>query len=261
MTPRVRELAWPVAFLLIFGLTWETAVRTHQINRYLLPAPSEIAGALIVQNSLLWQNTQATLEALIFGLALALVTGLALGVVLFYSPLMERVIYPLMIVSRNIPYYAIAPLLVVWLGFEFWPKVIVAALIAFFPLVVNTHDGLKSVDPDLIRLMRALGAGRWQIFWKVRLPASLPLVLSGLKLGSVFAVVGVLFGELIGGQRWTAAGIIGGLGYLMREAANRGALDLAFAAMAWLSLISLVLFGSVSMLERYLLRWQMVEKA
>ncbi|MBI1742796.1 ABC transporter permease [Candidatus Acetothermia bacterium] len=258
---RYREFGMPTLFLLSLALIWEIAVRTGQIATYLLPAPSAIGSAMLLYRSLLVQNTLATLQSVGFGLLLALSTGLILGIALFYWPLLKSTLYPLLIASRNIPYYAIAPLLIVWFGLGFLPKVIVATLIAFFPIVVNTHDGLKAVDPDLVKLMQTLGASRFQILRKVRFPAALPLILSGVKLGAVFAVVGALFGELIGGQRWTPEGLIGGLGYLMREAANRGALDLAFAGMVWLSALSLALFGVVALLERYLLRWQISERA
>jgi NitT/TauT family transport system permease protein len=257
---RAREFALPIFFFATLLLVWEFAVRAGQIAEYLLPAPSAVWNALWLHQTLLFHNSWVTLQAVGLGLAFALVAGLVLGIVLFYSPLLERMIYPLLIVSRNIPYYAIAPLLVVWFGFGTLPKVIVAALIAFFPIVVNTHDGLKSVDLDLVKLLRALGANRFQIFAKVRFPGALPLLLSGLKLGAVFAVVGALFGELIGGQRWTPEGIIGGLGYLMRETANRGALDVAFAGLVCLSGLSLVLFGVVALLEKYLFRWRIHER-
>jgi len=259
-TRSIRDIALPALFFMALLLAWELAVRVGQIAEYLLPAPSAIGKALISHQLLLWQNAWATVQAVGLGLVLALGVGLAFGIMLFYSPLLERMIYPLLIISRNIPYYAVAPILIVWLGFGLLPKVIVGALIAFFPIVVNTHDGLKSVDPDLVKLLRALGASRLQIFFKVRFPAALPVILSGVKLGAVFTVVGALFGELIGGPRWTPGGIIGGLGYLMREAANRGALDISFAAMVWLSALSLALFGIVALLERYLLRWQTCER-
>ncbi|MCX8103315.1 MAG: ABC transporter permease [Candidatus Bipolaricaulota bacterium] len=260
MRASARSWVLPGLFFLGLLLVWELAVRTGTVADYLLPAPSMIGSALVSHRWLFVQNAWETLKAVALGLAVALSAGLATGMVLFYSPLLERMIYPLLIISRNIPYYAIAPLLVVWFGFGLWPKVIVTALIAFFPIAVNTHDGLKSVDPDFVRLLRALGANRVQIFVKVRLPGALPLVLSGVKLGVVFAVVGALFGELVGGQRWTPEGIVGGLGYLMREAANRGALELAFGGLIWLSALSLVLFGGVVVLERYLLRWHVQER-
>jgi ABC-type nitrate/sulfonate/bicarbonate transport system permease component len=259
---RLKQLGPPLGLLLFFFAGWEGVVRAFHISDYLLPAPSEIFKALLARFDLLWQNTGVTLSAIAWGFAISLISGLALGIAIFYSRTLERALYPLLIASRNVPLFTIAPLLVVWLGFDLLPKIALAVIIAFFPIVVNTYDGLRAVDPDLVSLMRTLQAGRWQILKKVRLPGALPFIFSGVKLGLVYSVLGAVFAEMVvGGQKWTPSGeTLGGLGYWIRNATNFGHLDLAFAMIFWLAGLSLALFGLVLWLERWMLRWQHVER-
>lgn len=259
---RLKQLGPPLGLLSLFFAAWEGAIRVFHIPDYLLPAPSKIFKALAVRFDLLWQNTGVTLEPIALGFAISLVSGLALGILIFYSPTLEKALYPLLIASRNVPLFTIAPLLVVWLGFDLWPKVALAVTIAFFPIVVNTYDGLRAIDPDLIHLMHTLQAGRWQTLKKVRLPGALPFIFSGVKLGLVYSVLGALFAEMVvGGQKWTPSGeTLGGLGYWIRHATSFGHLDLAFAMIFWLAGLSLALFGLVLGLERWMLRWQHVER-
>ncbi len=259
---RLKQLGPPLSLLLALFAGWEAIVRLWSIPDYLLPAPTAIFRAIPDHLELLWLNTGITFTAIALGFLISLVSGLALGIVIFYSPTLERALYPLLIASRNVPLFTIAPLLVVWLGFGLLPKVAVAVIIAFFPIVVNTYDGLRSVDADLVNLLRTLLASRWQILRKLRLPAALPFIFSGVKLGLVYSVLGAVFAEMVvGGQVWTASGVAtGGLGYWIRNATNFGHLDLAFALIFWLAGLSLALFGLVVSLERYLLRWQRVER-
>lgn len=258
----LKQLGPPLGLLLLFFASWEGAIRAFHIPDYLLPAPGAIFQAISARFDLLWQNTSVTLEAIALGFAISLVSGLALGILIFYSPTLEKALYPLLIASRNVPLFTIAPLLVVWLGFDLLPKIALAVIIAFFPIVVNTYDGLRAVDPDLVNLMRTLQANRWQILQKVRLPGALPFIFSGVKLGLVYSVLGAIFAEMVvGGQKWTPSGDIpGGLGYWIRNATNFGHLDLAFAMVFWLAGLSLILFGLVVLLERWMLRWRRVER-
>ena len=259
MTPFARALP-PLGLLLAFFALWEGAVRLLRIPEYLLPAPSAALTALLEQGAALWVGTAVTFASALLGFGLAALAGLGLGVAIFHSPTLERGLYPLLIASRNVPLFAIAPLLVVWLGFGLPPKVALGAFIAFFPVVVATVDGLKAVDPDYVALLRVLGASRWRTFWTVRLPGALPAVFSGLKLGLVYAVLGAVFAEMVvGGQVWSPHGpAAGGLGYWIRVATNFGRLDEAFALVFWLSAGSLLLFGLLVLVERRALRWQRV---
>ncbi|MCS7197274.1 MAG: ABC transporter permease [Candidatus Bipolaricaulota bacterium] len=258
----LRQLGPPLGLILAFFAGWETLVRLWEIPTYLLPAPTQIFQAIPAHLEILWLNSGVTLAAVGLGFGISLLGGLALGIAIFYSPMLERALYPILIASRNVPLFTIAPLLIVWMGFGLPPKVVVAVIIAFFPLVVSTYDGLRALDADLVNLFRALGATRWQILRKLRLPAALPFIFSGAKLSLVYSIIGAVFAEMVvGGQVWRASGVVaGGLGYWIRHATNFGHLDLAFALILWLSGLSLVLFGCIVWIERHLLRWQRVER-
>jgi ABC-type nitrate/sulfonate/bicarbonate transport system permease component len=167
---------------------------------------------------------------------------------LFYSKPLERLLYPWLVASQAVPVFAIAPLLVLWFGLGLGPKVATVALIAFFPIVVSAVDGLRGVDPDLVRLFRAMEASEWQTFRKLRLPAALPQLLSGLKIGAAVGPIGAVFGEWISSTA--------GLGYVMFVANAQLNLEKLFAALMGLAVLGLGLFGSVSLLERILLRWR-----
>jgi len=246
----LREVLPAAGLVLLFLLGWEGCVRLLGVPDYLLPPPSQILALIGAHPQLLLHHAGVTLAEVALGFAIGLVGGVLLGILLFSSPLLERAVYPLLILSQNIPVFAIAPLLVVWLGYGLWPKVVVAALIVFFPIVVNMIDGLKAVDPDLVRLMQVMEANRRQILLKVRLPGALPFILSGTKLGLIYSVIGAVIGEWVGSTA--------GLGYLMLYANRLLQVDLVFAAILILAVIGVGLFGTVSLLERLLLPWRRV---
>jgi putative hydroxymethylpyrimidine transport system permease protein len=231
---------------------WELSVRAFLIPTYLLPAPSQIFAQMIKNYELLLAHAGITLLEVALGFSLALVFAFSLSLLLFYSPMLERAIYPWLILSQNIPVFAIAPLLVIWFGFGLWPKVLVAALVVFFPMVVNTLDGLKSTDVDLINLLKIMGASRWQILKKIRIPSALPFIFSGAKVGITFSVMGAVIGEWIGGQQ--------GLGYLMNQQKTLLHTDLVFAAIFWLAALAITLFVLVSWLERIVMPYRKLER-
>jgi ABC-type nitrate/sulfonate/bicarbonate transport system permease component len=237
--------------LLAFG-AWELSVYVFSLPAYLLPAPSRILSRMMENHQLLFSHAGITLLEVALGFGIALTFALLLGLLLFYSPLLERAFYPWLILSQNIPIFAIAPLLVIWLGFGIWPKVLVAALIVFFPMVVNTLDGLKSADLDLIDLLKIMGATRWQIMRKIRIPAALPFIFSGMKIGVTFSVMGAVIGEWIGGQQ--------GLGYLMNQQKTLLHTDLVFAAIFWLAALAILLFLLVSLIERKIMPYRKIER-
>jgi len=247
---RFRKALPAAGLILLFLLAWEGGVRLFHLPDYLLPPPSQILSLLGTHPKLLLHHAGVTMTEVALGFLIGFVSGVLLGIVLFSSPLLERAVYPLLILSQNIPVFAIAPLLVVWLGYGLWPKVVVAALIVFFPIVVNTFDGLKSVDPDLVRLMEVMEAKRGQILLKVRLPAALPFIFSGTKLGLIYSVIGAVIGEWVGAKA--------GLGYLMLYANRLVQVDLLFAAILVLSALGIGLFGTAVMLERALMPWRRV---
>lgn len=245
-----RRVLPAFGLLLLFLLLWEGGVRLFRVPDYLLPPPSQIFGLMGARPDLLLHHTQITMAEVGLGFLFAFVGGILLAITLFCSQSLERAVYPLLIASQNIPVFAIAPLLIVWLGYGLWPKVVVAALIVFFPIVVNTFDGIKAADPDLIHLLQVMGAGRGQILAKVRIPAALPFIFSGTKLGITYSVIGAVIGEWVGSQA--------GLGYLMLYANRLSQVDLLFAALFVLSLLGVGLFGMVMLLERFLMPWRQV---
>ena len=248
----VRNYLPPALLVLFIGGVWELSVRVFVIPVYLLPAPSRVFYRMVESYPLLISHAGVTLLEVALGFLIALVVGLVLALVLFYSPMLEKAVFPWLIASQNVPVFAIAPLLVIWLGFDIWPKVIVAALVVFFPIAVNTLDGLKATDSDLINLLKIMGATRGQILKKVHIPAALPFIFSGAKVGITFSVMGAVIGEWIGGQQ--------GLGYLMIQQKTLLHTDFVFAAIFWLAALAIVLFGLVSWLERRIMPYRKVER-
>ncbi len=242
-------LRWGLPALVIGGAAaaWEAAVRLLDVARWLLPPPSAIGAELLASRDLLLRHTWVTLGEVLLGFALAVVIGVAIAGAIAYSRLVERAVYPFVIASQTVPVIVIAPLLLIWIGYGIWPKVIVVVLLSFFPIVVNTVDGLKSADPDLLRMMRTLGANRWQLFVKVQAPSCLPFLFSGLRVAIALSVIGAVVGEWVGASS--------GLGYLMTRSAPQFLTDRVFAAMFILSVMGVALFLLVVLTERYAVPW------
>ena len=193
------------------------------------------------------ENTWVTLQEVLAGFALSVAAGVAFAVVLHLSPTMRRAFYPLLVASQTVPIVVLAPILVVWLGFGIGPKLAIIALICFFPVTVNTLDGLGAVDPDLMKMMRTLDASRWQTLRRIEAPTALPYLFSGAKIAVAIAVIGAVFGE------W--AGSSSGLGHLIQEASAQLQTDRTFAAVVVLSAIAITLFALLAALERRIAWW------
>ena len=225
---------------------WEGAVRALDVQRWLLPPPSVIATEMVDSRALLADHAAITLQEILLGFGLAAAVGVSLAVAIAYSRALERSIYPFVIASQTVPIITIAPLLLVWVGPAITSKVIVVALISFFPIVVNLVDGLRSADADMVDMFRTLGARRWQIFTMLQMPSALPFLLSGLKVAIVVAVIGAVIGEWVGAS--------GGLGWLMRVSAPQFLTARVFAAIVVLSAMGIALFVVVGLVERWALR-------
>jgi ABC-type nitrate/sulfonate/bicarbonate transport system permease component len=237
----------PVLFSLLVLGAWQAYTELADISPLLLPSPWAVAGSVVDNASLFADNAVVTLQEILVGFALGSATGIALAVLLTSSRLAERAVYPWLVASQMVPIVAVAPILVVWFGFTMIPKVVVVALVCFFPVVVNTTDGLESVDPDMVRLMRTLGMSRPRIMRSVRVPSALPYVFSGLKVAMALAVIGAVFGEWVGASE--------GLGYLMLALNNQLATVDLFAAVLVLSLMGIALFFLVGLVERLAIPW------
>ncbi len=237
----------PLALTLALLVLWQLAVSIWEIQPWLLPSPRQILEAGWEARAILAPHVLQTAQETLWGFGSALLVGLALGLLIDFSPWARQAIYPLLVVSQTIPTIAIAPLLVIWLGYGIWPKVIVVGLICFFPIVVSTADGLRSADPEQLALLRTMGASRLDLFLKVRLPGAMPAVYSGIKIGITYSVVGAIIGEWVGASR--------GIGVFMLRATNSFRTDWVFASIAVTALLSVGLFGLVAALERLSLRW------
>jgi NitT/TauT family transport system permease protein len=246
---RIDLLLIPLALaLFLFG--WHLLVRWRGYPSFILPRPGLVWDrftALLADGTLV-MHTGATMLEIFGGLVLGLSAALVVGYGLAKSPLLERILSPYIVASQAIPIVAIAPLLVIWFGFGWSSKVMVCALTVFFPAVVTTILGVRSVEPDLRALMRSLQASRWQMFTKLEVPAALPVLLAGLKVAVTLAVIGAVVGEFVGADR--------GLGFLINLA--RGTLDtpMLFVALFTLVAIALLLYVAVSALEYLVLAWK-----
>ena len=237
-----------LAIVLCIIVAWETYVRIFDVQKWLLPAPSVIAVALVQDAGLLWHHTRATLFEIIVGFGVALLSGVLLATAIGMSRTLERALYPFIIASQTIPIIVIAPMLLIWIGYGLAPKVIVVALISFFPIVVNMVDGLKSVDRDMVNLMRTLGASRWQIFFKAQAPTSLPYLFSGMRVAVAFSVIGAVIGEWVGSSE--------GLGYLLLRSKPQFLTERVFASIVILSALGIGSFALVGILERFVIPWR-----
>ncbi len=228
-------------------MLWDLVIRLFKIPAYLIPPPWEVVKQLVAEWPRLlgeaWKTTLATLG----GFGLTILIGIPIAMVIAYSRLVESYVYPLLVFSQSIPKVAIAPLFVVWFGFGILPKVISAFLLGFFPVVVSTVMGFKSVEPDMLDLARSMGASRLQTFFKISLPQALPAIFSGLKVSVTLAVVGAVVGEFVGSNS--------GIGYVLQVANGNFDLPLMFAALVVLSSIGVILFVAVDLVERLMIPW------
>lgn len=236
--------------LLLVGfvlLVWQTVAARSGLSAFILPSPIQVAQAVNETWDVLLPAIGTTMVETAIGLGIAIVFGVAIAGMMDLSNLLRRALYPLLVASQTVQILAIAPLLIIWFGFGLLPKVLVVILICFFPLAVNTADGLASADPDLVALLRSMGAKRSQIWRMVRLPAALPSFFSGLRIAVTYSVVGATIAEWVGGSA--------GLGLYMLRSKNALATDQVFAAIVVTSVISIGLYTLVYALERAVLPW------
>jgi len=229
---------------------WYVIVWIGDLKPFILPTPGLIMTRFIrtLQDGSLFRHFGITLSEVVSGLILGSVVATATGYLLAKSPQLERILSPYIVASQSVPIVAIAPLLIIWFGPGMLSKVLICALIVFFPILINTVVGVRAVPDDLYDLMRSLQAGRWQIFYKLEVPSALPVLLGGLRIGATLAVIGAVVGEFVGSDR--------GLGFLINV--GRGQYDIALVFVAVFSLVfmALVLYGLVVLFERRLLAWQ-----
>jgi NitT/TauT family transport system permease protein len=248
MAPAAFHRALKLSLTLIaLVAVWELLCRALNIPVFLIPAPSQVAWRLYEKRDLYLIHTWTTLYETTAGFLLAVVFGILCAAIIVVIPKLRDIVMPLLLVAQLVPKVAIAPLLLIWFGYGLFPKVLVAFLVAFFPIVVNGASGLASVQPELLDLGHSLQASRWQTFWKFRIPSALPELFSGMKVAVTLAIIGAIIGEFVGGNR--------GLGYLIIVANQELDTPLAFAAIFLLSAAGIALYAIVEMLERMLIPW------
>jgi NitT/TauT family transport system permease protein len=244
---RVRPILLPAGVLLGTLVVWEIAWRIFNVPRFVIPLPSGILAETWVWRGYLLTHSWVTLYETLAGFALSIAVGTPLAVMLVYSPVLRSALYPLLVVTQAIPKVAIAPVLLLLLGAGEVSKVVIAFLVAFFPVVVNTATGLAATPPELLDLSRSYRASRLKTFIKVRFPMALPFFFSGLKVAVTLSVIGAVVGEFVGSDK--------GLGYVIVSATSYWKSNLAFAAMLLLSVMAVGLFALVEVVERLVCPW------
>ena len=228
------------------GLWWLATI-VFGIESYLLPSPKDVVLKFSEQPGYLLKETGVSLLETIEGFLLAIVIGVPIALVIVRSVVLERLVYPLLLMVNSIPKVAVAPLLVVWMGFGQWPKVVMVLLLCFFPIVISTAQGMKSTPTELVELLRSLNASRAQEFFKLRLRYAMPQIFTGFKVAISLAVIGSVIAEFVGATS--------GLGYVIYQSGASADTTLAFAAITLLSIMSIVLFYGLVWLEHILLPW------
>jgi len=243
---RSALISWALIVLIL--VIWEAACRGFDLPDFILPMPSRIISVAVLQAPMLLPHAATTAMEVLIGILLSLMVSVPLAMIMFANPAVENAIAPFLVASQAVPVFAIAPLLVIWLGYGIASKVLMAAVIIFFPITVSLLEGFKSCDSEFRILFQLMGAGFWKTMRLLYWPWALPHFFAGLKVGVSVATIGAVIGEWVGAQQ--------GLGYLMIQANARLKVDLVFAAILYLSLMGLSLWGVVGYLEKRVITWK-----
>jgi NitT/TauT family transport system permease protein len=235
--------------LLVFMAAWEWGPAIFGVPSYIIPPASKVGAEFM---RMLWSDhllyhTLITAAQVFTGFVLGMILGMIVGFLLGMSPTLEFVLSPYILALQIAPKVAFAPLFVIWFGYTVYPKILVAVLIVFFPVMINVLGAMRAIDPDIIRLAKSFSASRLQIFFKVQCPATLPPFFAGLRIAATLAVIGVVVGELVGGNS--------GLGYLLSFGEGAGNTAMVFVAILMLTLIGIVLYGAIVLIENRVLHW------
>jgi len=243
----IVRVVYPVVAIILAVVAWFAGVHYFKVPPYIMPPPEDVAVALVLKFHILIRHTEPTIIATVTGLGLSIALGVPFAMLLVWSRTIERAIMPLLVFSQCFPKVAIGPILIVWFGWGILPKVLISFIISFFPIVIQTALGLKSVENDELDLIRIMSPSSFQIFTKIRIPNALPFFFGGLKVAVTLSLIGSIVGEFIGADR--------GLGYLLQYANSELDTELLFATMIFLMVLGGVLFLSVTRLEKWLLPW------
>ena len=244
---------WMLLSMVIVLVLWEALVAVFAFPAHLLPRPLAVVYSVIEHWKTIVDNAWDTIAAVLAGYILAVAFAVPIAILIVISPQAERLLYPPLVATQSIPKIALAPLFIVWFGFGIETKISVAFLICFFPIVVDTIVGLRSIDPSLIQLARSMGAPPSRIFLKLRLPGALPSMFGGLKVASALAVVGALTGEYIASDS--------GLGYILLSASGEMNTALLFGVLIVLSILAMIFFYAIELLEKLLIPWHVSQRS
>ncbi|WBU56010.1 ABC transporter permease [Paracoccus sediminicola] len=227
---------------------WESYVRLTGISSQMLPAPTQVAWQIWASRGLLWDNTVPTIRATLLGFGFSVSVAFLLSVLLDFLPALRRALFPVFVISQTLPLVAIAPLMVLWFGFDLTPKILLVALVTFFPMLIALVDGYGATEPEIEALLRSMGASHVTRFRLARLPSALPYFFAGLRISITYAVVAAIFAEYAGARA--------GLGIVILNAKNSFRPDLMLAAVAVSSALTLSLFGATALLQRAMTGWR-----
>jgi NitT/TauT family transport system permease protein len=239
--------AWAFALFCLILAAWQAAVVLLAVPDIILPSPTAIADYLVRRNQLFLNHTWPTLVQTMLGFALAVIGGILLAILVSLTEVGKRGVMPLLVVAQIVPKIAVAPLLMLWFGLGDLSRVLIAFLIAFFPIVINTVSGLTSVSAEIVLLGRAFARSRWHFFWKIQLPHALPHIFDGMKISITLAIIGVIVAEFVSSQR--------GLGYLIMFANGRLDTVMMMASIAVLSVVGLALYAMIALVARVVVYW------
>jgi len=242
------QIAWPSLVIVGTLLAWELGVRALGIRSIILPPPSEIFQVMVARHQLLLMHLWPSLYMTVLGFLLSVVGGIFVAILITYSRIVRLGLYPVIVVSQVVPKISIAPLFIVWFGTGTMSSLMLAFLIAFFPMTINAAMGFESVDEDIHKMARSFMGSPWQIFWKIRLPNALPYIFGGMKISITLAVIGVIVSEFVASQE--------GIGYLIKLSSGLLDTPLMMAAITVLSLAGLALYGIIALAEERAIYWQ-----
>jgi NitT/TauT family transport system permease protein len=247
MLRKIENTVYPLAGVAVILIAWELYTWAFGVSRIVLPSPSDIYHASVTNWRILLIETWPTFLESLLGFGLAVVIGIPIAVCVANSRVLNLTLYPILIATQSVPKVAIAPIVLVWFGLGMQSKLVIAFLVAFFPMVVDTAAGMRATPPGLLELARSLRASRLQVFMKVQFPAALPFVFAGAKVAVTLAVIGAVIGEFVGS--------VNGLGNLLLAANSQLDSPLAWAALVWLSVLGILLFAAVVVAERLIMPW------
>lgn len=249
MKERIRNLIGPLLTAIMFFAAWEIACAVFRIPEFVLPSPFRTIAALVSDWALIWSNAQQTLMTTVLGFGISVVFGMLLGLFIGASPTVNRCLSPLLVAFNSVPKVALVPVLVLWFGIGTVPAVLTAFVLSFFPITVNVATGIASTDPELIDVLRSLGANRLDIILKAGVPRALPYFFASLKIAITLAFVGSVISETVASNS--------GIGYLMLSASAAYKIPLVFAALLLVGLLGISMYAATALLETRLLFWNM----